>query len=286
MGSLGFSAVDTFIVATVVVSFIIGWVRGVTKEVLSVVSWVLGIYLSITLFPHVKDFARERINHGLMADFVTVCALFILFLTMLSALNYFCSNMIKNSILNTPDKALGGLFGIIRAIVILVIIDLGINQFVLTNPPEWLNQSRLRPILNNISNCIILVLPEDIQDQLLAHLSQLKKQSLLDFVKNDLIESFASDAVENIIEEGKQSIAIDGAQEVKNGENEDETQLDVNTADSDQSTHKTRQTAEELATLKPKKMKPTPDGQGGILTKRGKLDMERILNQYDDVDEE
>jgi membrane protein required for colicin V production len=284
MSNINFSAVDVFIVATVMVSFILGWIRGITKEILSIVSWILGIYLAVVLFPYVKDFARAHISHGLIADFATVCALFVFFLTILSALNYFCSNVVKKSVLNTPDKALGGIFGIIRAAVILGIIDLVVNQFITTAQPPWLSDSTLRPTISNISNVIILMLPDNIQDKLLAHMSQMKKQNLQNFIREYFMETIIPESTNNIARETQNAIASDKS---NNKEIVDLDDLYNKTPENDFSLTpmNKQQTAEDLATLKPKKITSTPDkASTETVTKRGKLDLERILDQYDNTE--
>ena len=282
MENISFFSVDIFIVIVIALSFIIGWARGATKEILSVAAWIGGIYLSISLFPHAKEISRSYINHKLIADFVTACGLFILFLTILSVFNYFCSNLVKKSLLNTTDKALGGIFGIARGTVILAILDLIINQSMMNETPKWIENSKIRPTINSISNFIILVLPEDIQDKILSHMSQLKKQSLLDFVKNDIIESIAPNAVGNIFEETSNNKVI--AKNANSSNEKDDGDVDDEFIEDEEITLNKNQTAEELATLKPKKL--FVDKKEKNITKKERNDMDRILDQYDDVDEE
>ena len=290
MEEISFFAVDIFIGLAIFLSFIVGWARGATKEILSVVSWVGGIFITISLFPYAKDFTRGYISHGLIADFVTSCAIFVLFLTILSVFNYFCSNLVKKSVLNTTDKALGGMFGIARGVIILAILDLFINQCILSETPKCVENSKLRPTISSVSNFIVLVLPESIQDKVLSHMSKIKKQNLLDFVKEDIIEAVSPESVENIIEESSKVIAT----KVNNSDEHKHDHSVDNSNDDDEIIEETDeklirnspQTAEELATLKPKRSvessKKTLDKS---VVKKGRKDMDRILDQYDDVDE-
>lgn len=281
MENISFFSVDIFIVIVIALSFIIGWVRGATKEILAVVAWIGGIYLSISLFPHAKELTRLYINHKLIADFATACGLFVLFLTILSVFNYFCSNLIKKSMLNTTDKALGGIFGIIRGTVILAVLDLVINQCMMNETPKWIENSKLRPTINSVSNFIILVLPENVQDKLLSHMSQLKKQSLLDFVKDDIIDSIAPNTLGEMLEKSSKHKVI-----AKNANliNEKEENFDDEFIEDEEITLDKNQTAEELATLKPKKL--IVEKNEKEITKKERNDMDRLLDQYDDVDED
>ena len=278
MENISFFTVDIFIFFVVLLSFVIGWIRGATKEILSVVAWIGGIYLAVILFPYAKDITRSYISHNLIADFATACGLFVAFLTLLSIFNYFCSNFVKKSMLNTTDKALGGIFGIARGVIILAIFDLIINQCMFNETPKWIENSKLRPAISSISNFMILILPDDLQNKILSHMSQIKKQSLLDFVKEDIIESMAPNSIPNILEgSAKNSVIAENAKQSEQISDEEEF-IEVD----DEISNKP-QSAEELATLKPKKI--TLEKKEKDISKKGRNDMNRLLDQYDDVDE-
>ena len=257
-----FSA-DIVIISIVLLSLIFGWLRGITKEVLSIVAWVGGIYLAIILFPYTKELARSYINHGLIADFVTVCGLFVLFLTIISIFNYFCSNFIKKSVLNITDKALGAIFGIVRGMLIVAILDLVIAQYMLNETPKWIEDSKLRPTITSISDFIILILPDSMQSKVLSHMNQIKKQSLLNFVQNEFLTNIPSEE-------------LNSSKFAENAKKEEFEEF----IDDDTDTH---QTAEELATLKPKRIQV--EKKETERNSRERNDMDRLLDQYDDIDE-
>ena len=280
MEDISFFAVDIFICAVVLLSFIIGWARGATKEILSVVAWLGGGYLAISFFPYAKEFTRNYISHKLIADFVTACGLFILFLTLLSVFNYFCSNFVKKSMLNTTDKALGGIFGIARGAVILALFDLIINQCMLNETPKFVENSKLRGVVTSISNFVILVLPEDLQGKILEHMSQVKRQNLMNFIKDRVVEKIIPDGSLNVLDAGsRNNVEAENAKKTPEIAEDDEF-IEEESVPLNNGT----QSAEELATLKPKKITVTKKDKD--LSKKSKNDMDRILAQYDDVGED
>ena len=274
-----FFSVDVFIIIIVFLSFIIGWARGATREILSVVAWCGGIYLAIALFPYAKEFMRGYISHKLIADFVTVCGLFIMFLTLLSVFNYFCSNLVKKSMLNTTDKALGGLFGIFRGAIILAIIELIINQCMLSEPPKFIENSKLRPTITAISNFMILVLPDELQEKILTRMPQNKKQMLMDFLKDGLINKMTPHDAMNILEHSEKNRVI--AEDAKKTDEKPED--DEFIEDEDISIGQKAQSAEELATLRPKKVET--ERHAHKLNSKSRNDMDRLLSQYEAVEE-
>ena len=273
MQDIAYFLIDAFIVVVILLSFVIGWVRGATKEVLSVISWCGGIYLTVLLFPHAKEFTRGYISHKLIADFVTVCGLFILFLTALSVFNYFCSNLIRKSLLNTTDKALGGIFGILRGGIILVILDLVFNQCLLSETPKLVENSKFRPIIASLTNFTILVLPDDIQEKIIAHMTQIKKQSFMSFVEDNIVHKISPDEAKKVLQSHlNHSMEAENKKESDNAEDEyiEEDDISVNTD---------TQSAEELATLKPKKV--IVEKSQKDISNKSRNDMKRLLSQYE-----
>lgn len=279
MENISFFAVDIFICAVILLSFIIGWIRGATKEILSLVAWIGGGYLAISFFPLAKEFMRAYISHKLIADFVTASGLFILFLTLLSVFNYFCSNLVKKSLLNTTDKALGGIFGIARGTFIVAVFDLIINQCLLNETPKCVEDSKLRPAVTSISNFIILILPDNLQGKILDHMSQIKKQTLMRFIKDSVVNKIITDSSQDIFNNvSKNTVEAENTRKIPDVEEEDEF-----IEEDSISFNKGTQSAEELATLKPKKV--TIERKEKDLSKKSRNDMDRLLAQYDSTDE-
>jgi membrane protein required for colicin V production len=283
MEGIDYLTVDVFVGLVVFVSFVIGWIRGATREVLSVVAWVGGIYLTVIFFPHAKSIARAHIEHGLIADFVTSCFLFIAFLTVLSLLNYFFSNCVRRSALNTVDKALGGMFGVARAVILLAVIDIVAFQYIMSETPDWIKNSRSHPVVSIVSNFIVLVLPSSLQDKIVSHLSVIGKQNLLDFVKNNVIDDLEGSASENVLHDSESAGTF--ADEVIQDEDDISDSDKVGELPDDGEKKSESQTAKELATLKPKKSSSDNDESESKRKPKGKrfrMDMDRILSQTDD----
>jgi membrane protein required for colicin V production len=263
-------SVDTFILIVIFISILFGFFRGVTKEVFSLISWVGSVALTVLAFPHARNIARASIEHGLIADFVSACVLFVLFLTLLSILNYICSNFIKQSVLSGVDRFLGGVFGIFRGIIIVAIIDIMANQWITSDKlPDWVNDSKLRPHIVRIANFVILILPDFIQKTLITHMSSLNKDNLLKFIANDV--AIQTNLGSSIIKDEIAKVEASPAINMKGRSNEARLTGSINDNQIE---------AEKLATLNPKEN--TSNNKQTIVsskTSKEKLDMSRILDQ-------
>jgi membrane protein required for colicin V production len=273
-----FSVVDVCIVVAVFISTIFGWCRGATKETLSLLSWIGSIVLSVVIFPHVKGIARANISHGLIADFVTACVLFVSFLTLLSVFNYVCSNFVKKSAISNVDKFLGAIFGIVRGIIFVAAVDMTASQWLLNGDvPEFLEKSKLRSQVINVANSIIIMFPNSLQDQLVGHMSKINKNNLIAFIAGN------TSANPNKAEQKKlvQSEAVLKSEE----------EFVMNTAPIDKSQDREAKNQEHearrLATLKPKENN-VPSSESVAPKKTGKeiLDMKRFLDQNLDTEQD
>ncbi|MDR0640211.1 MAG: CvpA family protein [Holosporales bacterium] len=276
-------SIDLFVVCVVLVSFVIGWIRGATREILSVVSWIGAICFTVWAFPHAKNIARSYISHGLIADFITSCVLFIVFLTLLSLLNYFFSNVVRKSALNVPDKALGSIFGITRGLIILAVLDITLTQCFMSEVPEWLKKSKTYPVISSISNFLIIILPDSAQDKILSHMTLFKKQSLMNFVRDNVFSNIDIPEIDKPVNnktEAKPEEYI-GLGESPMAEPSEEPPHRNDAADENRKPPK-KQTATDLATLKPKKNDEQKKEETKIdpkTSKRIKMDLDRIIEQ-------
>ena len=181
--------IDILIASIIAISVLIGFFRGAIKEILTVVSWIGAILLTILLFPLGKNIISNFIQQPLLVDLVTYVVVFVVFLVILSAFTYLFSSVVKNSVLAVPNRLCGGLFGILRGILILAVLDFGISQYVSQDYEEYVKESKLRPYVKETSKMIFIMLPEGLRQSILKHLSLEQQKALLerfDISNNDI----------------------------------------------------------------------------------------------------
>ena len=139
---------------------IYGYSRGLIKEILSILSILLSVYISINIYPNISLFIKEYIEIAVLADSISFA---LMFLFLYSLINIF-SNFIISSMTNTPirilDKNFGILFGFFRALLIFSLLNILIYSTLWKkNVPEWLNNSKSMVLVNYTSDKLIQVLP-------------------------------------------------------------------------------------------------------------------------------
>ena len=155
-----FNQIDILIIILTIISMIYGYSRGLIKEILSILSLLISVYVSINVYPKISLFIKEYIEMAALADSISFA---LMFLFLYSLINIF-SNFIVSSITNTPirilDKNFGILFGFFRALLIFSLLNILLYWTLWKkNKPVWLNNSKSMILINYTSNKLIQILP-------------------------------------------------------------------------------------------------------------------------------
>jgi membrane protein required for colicin V production len=110
-------------------SLLIGFVRGVIREIFGLISWGAALAASYFSFPFANKIVLQYIQNPQIAQYVTYFAVFIAFLILFSIVSSLLSSFIRQTVLSGIDRTLGFGFGILRAFFILGVVDLGLSVF-------------------------------------------------------------------------------------------------------------------------------------------------------------
>lgn len=156
------NTVDIIILALVFLSAIIGFWRGITREVLGIFSWLLAAVITYFLHGLAAPFVGMIISNDFLKEIVAALLVFIVSLVILTSITYSFSDAVKSSVAGGADKILGFLFGALRGFLLISIIAVGANKFLLKsadNPPTILKDSKLIPIADNFVMMMIQSVP-------------------------------------------------------------------------------------------------------------------------------
>jgi len=123
--------VDLVVLALLLVSGLLGVMRGLVREVLGVAAWVAAGFVAgpYGAFPAVAPWVRRRFSDPGIADMAAFGGVFLLTLILLWLVVRTLSNAVRGSALGGLDRALGLVFGVGRGAALLVVayILLGIG---------------------------------------------------------------------------------------------------------------------------------------------------------------
>src|SRR3990167_7214103 len=114
-----FNWADYSIIAVIVLSGLISLVRGFVREALSLVTWILAVWISITFATELSELFASQIQNTTLRYVVSFGLLFIMTLILGAMLNFLISQLIQKTGLSGTDRVLGVVFGIARCILLI-----------------------------------------------------------------------------------------------------------------------------------------------------------------------
>lgn len=157
-----FSWLDILLAAIMLVSGLLAMFRGLTREVLSILSWAVAALATLFLFPKYQSEAQIYIEPALLADAVLAGGIFLVVLIVVSLITVRISDGVLDSRIGALDRSLGFVFGLARGLVLVVIAYLFFTWLVPEDTqPEWIRNARSLPILKQTGAGIVSLLPED-----------------------------------------------------------------------------------------------------------------------------
>ena len=156
---------DIAILVIVGISALIALGRGLVKEVLSIVGWVLAGAAVIYLLPVLNPFTLKYIESGWMAGIATAAFNLIVFMIVWIYATAGVVGKIRTSKLSGLDRLLGLFFGIVRAFLLIVLMYILISWMMpVKSQPDLLKKSKYFQIAGNFAEPIEKLIPKDTLD--------------------------------------------------------------------------------------------------------------------------
>lgn len=160
MTFLGLNVFDLVVIGVIVVSGLFALMRGLVKEVLSIVSWVGALFAALYGFGYVSPFVHKFITPIWLADAVTAVGLFVIALIVLGLLASAVSGAVRKSSAGALDRSLGFLFGLLRGAVIICVAWLAVSWALpAADQPTWLRTARTLPLVERGANMLLSMVP-------------------------------------------------------------------------------------------------------------------------------
>lgn len=152
---------DIIILIVVGISALIALSRGLIKEVLSIIGWVLAVVCVVYLLPLVTPFAGKYIESPAAAAVASASGIVVLFFIIWILLTGKLIGKIRSSKLSSIDRILGLFFGIFRAFLLVILFYILINWMVPKDKQaDTLTKSKYFNIAGSFAKPIEELIPE------------------------------------------------------------------------------------------------------------------------------
>jgi membrane protein required for colicin V production len=157
------TAFDIVVGLLVLISALLATMRGLTREVLSLATWGGSALFAWIMDVNYPELARQYVDQQIVADIATVLVSFIVALIVLHLLTMWIADLIVDSKIGPLDRSLGFIFGGLRGVLIAVALVI-FGQFLFANTvQQWGGNSKSLPILNQLGDDLIAMLPDDLE---------------------------------------------------------------------------------------------------------------------------
>ncbi|TPW06118.1 MAG: membrane protein required for colicin V production [bacterium] len=152
---------DVIAILVILASAAAGWVRGGTREIITLLSFVLAAFIALVALPLTAPLGRALVNPDWAG---TISAAVASFLLIYFGIRIFGSVLSKRAQahpqLGGIDRFLGVFVGAARSLVLLGAIHLVVVAAMPgERTPRWLSEAALRPVTAGAARMIQIVLP-------------------------------------------------------------------------------------------------------------------------------
>ena len=150
--------VDYFIIAVMGLSGLVGLVRGLVREVLSLISWGLAIWVGVTFSGVLEGYLEAAIPSPTARIAAAFGILFLLTLMLAGMVGFLVTRMLESTGLSGVDRLAGLLFGLGRGVLVISVL-----VFLARSTPlpreHWWQASQLMPMFQSVALWLEAQLP-------------------------------------------------------------------------------------------------------------------------------
>jgi membrane protein required for colicin V production len=155
-------AVDYIILAIIVISAVMGLVRGLLREAIAVITWFLAIVLAWIFAPSLEPLLGGILEGSPLRIWAARTVIFVGVLLLGGAISVVLGHYVRVSMFAGMDKFLGFVFGIIRGVVIVGAFTIVIQAMRMDEDPRWKN-SRLMPYASGVASALRGIVGEQLE---------------------------------------------------------------------------------------------------------------------------
>lgn len=162
---------DGILIGVTLFSAVLAMVRGFSREVLSVASWVIAALAAYFYYDDLVPYISEYAPNDTIAMMASAGIIFLVALIIVSVLTMRLADFVIDSRIGALDRTLGFLFGAARGILLVAVAMLFFNWLVAgPQQPAWVADAKSKPLLDSIGDQLVSILPEDADSTILDRL--------------------------------------------------------------------------------------------------------------------
>jgi membrane protein required for colicin V production len=152
---------DIVIAIAIVISIAVGIFRGFVKEAISIVTLLVAVWAAMNFGAAAGALSESWFDSDGVQLWFGRILIFVVVLVIGGLLGWLFSKMMRLSVLNGTDRALGGVFGFCRGAVLVGVFIIG-GQLASFDADGWWRESRLIPYGTIVADWIRVMAPRGV----------------------------------------------------------------------------------------------------------------------------
>jgi membrane protein required for colicin V production len=163
---------DIVFIVVLVATLVIGIVKGLVRQVIGLAAVIVGLVLASLYYAGIAEIFQKFVHDQLVSNFLGFLVLFFCVLAVGALLSHFISKAMKGP-LAFVNRFFGGLFGLLKAILICGIIAFALTAFNIARPA--LETSRLAPICLGVTRAAVNLIPQELRTKFNQSYQEIRK---------------------------------------------------------------------------------------------------------------
>jgi len=155
-------AVDYIILAILIISAIMGLVRGLLRESIAVITWFLAIILAWSFATSLEPHLGGVLVGSPLRIWAARAIIFVGVLLLGGAVSTVLGHYVRVSMFAGMDKFLGFVFGIVRGVVIVGVFTIAVQALRMDEDNSW-RRSKLMPYAIGVADALRGIVGENIE---------------------------------------------------------------------------------------------------------------------------
>jgi len=128
---------DILLSVLAAVSVLAGFVRGLLRELIALLTWVIGFLLAWSYAEQLEPYLGSALAQSGMRLWVARTLIFVAVLVAGTLIGAIITMFVRLSLFSPLDRSLGGLFGLLRAAVVVGLVMIGGHALRLEHEGWW-----------------------------------------------------------------------------------------------------------------------------------------------------
>lgn len=156
---------DVILIVLMLISGLLAMVRGFSREVLSISSWVVAGIVAFTFYkvlsPYAAEYTQSITQNEILPDIAAGAVIFLITLIVVSIITMKIADFIVDSRVGPLDRTLGFIFGAVRGALLVMVLLLFYVNFFPDNQYSWIANAKSKPALESMGESLVNMIPDD-----------------------------------------------------------------------------------------------------------------------------